>query len=56
MKKSNIILLVIAVVIVIICFSGFSTYNGLVDKQETATTALADVQPGNLSATCGPHS
>lgn len=55
MKKSNIILLVIAVVIVIICFSGFSTYNGLVDKQETATTALADV-PGNLSATCGPHS
>ena len=44
MKKSNIILLVIAVVIVIICFSGCSTYNGLVDKQETATTALADVQ------------
>jgi LemA protein len=44
MKKSNIILLVITIVIVIICFSGFSTYNGLVDKQETATTALADVQ------------
>ena len=44
MKKSNIILLVIAVVIVIICFGGCSTYNGLVDKQETATTALADVQ------------
>ena len=44
MKKRNIILLVIAVVIVIICFGGCSTYNGLVDKQETATTALADVQ------------
>ncbi len=48
MKKSNIILLVIAVVIVIICFSGFRSgirsYNVLVDKQETATTALADVQ------------
>lgn len=44
MKKSNIILLVIAVVIVIICFGGCSAYNGLVDKQETATTALADVQ------------
>lgn len=46
MKKSNIILLVIAVVIVLICFGGCSayTYNGMVDKQEAATTALADVQ------------
>ena len=46
MKKSNIILLVIAVVIVFICFGGCSayTYNGMVDKQEAATTALADVQ------------
>lgn len=44
MKKSNIILLVIAVVIVVICFGGCSAYNGMVDKQEAATTALADVQ------------
>ena len=44
MKKSNIILLVIAVVIVIICFGGCKAYNGMVDKQEAATTALADVQ------------
>lgn len=44
MKKSNIILLVIAVVIVFICFGGCSAYNGMVDKQEAATTALADVQ------------
>ena len=44
MKKSNIILLVIAVVIVLICFGGCSAYNGMVDKQEAATTALADVQ------------
>lgn len=44
MKKSNIILLVIAVVIALICFGGCSAYNGMVDKQEAATTALADVQ------------
>ena len=44
MKKSNIILLVIAVVIVLICFGGCKAYNGMVDKQEAATTALADVQ------------
>lgn len=44
MKKSNIILLVIAVVIVMICLGGCSAYNGMVDKQEAATTALADVQ------------
>ena len=44
MKKNNIILLVIAVVIVLICFGGCSAYNGMVDKQEAATTALADVQ------------
>ena len=44
MKKSNVILLVIAVVVVMICFGGCNAYNGMVDKQETATTALADVQ------------
>ncbi len=44
MKKSNVILLAVAVVIVLICFGGCSAYNGMVDKQETATTALADVQ------------
>jgi LemA protein len=44
MKKSNIILLVIAVVILLICFGGCRAYNGMVDKQEAATTALADVQ------------
>lgn len=44
MKKSNVILLAVAVVIVLICFGGCNAYNGMVDKQETATTALADVQ------------
>ena len=44
MKKSNIILLVIAVVIVVICLGGCNAYNGMVDKQEAATTALANVQ------------
>ena len=44
MKKSNVLLLVLAVVVVMICFGGCNAYNGMVDKQETATTALADVQ------------
>lgn len=44
MKKTNVILLIVAVVIVLICFGGCSAYNGMVDKQEAATTALADVQ------------
>lgn len=44
MKKGNVILLAVAVVIVLICFGGCNAYNGMVDKQETATTALADVQ------------
>lgn len=44
MKKSNVILLAVAVVIVLICFGGCNAYNGMVDKQEAATTALADVQ------------
>ena len=44
MKKTNVILLIVAVVVVLICFGGCSAYNGMVDKQEAATTALADVQ------------
>lgn len=36
--------MVIAAVIVLICFGGCNAYNGMVDKQETATTALANVQ------------
>ena len=44
MKRSSIVLLVIAAVIVLICFGGCNAYNGMVDKQETATTALANVQ------------
>ncbi len=44
MKKTNVILIIIAVVVVLICFGGCSAYNGMVDKQEAATTALADVQ------------
>lgn len=44
MKKSNIIILVVVVVVVLACFGGCSAYNGMVDKQEAATTALADVQ------------
>ncbi len=44
MKKTNVILIIIVVVVVLICFGGCSAYNGMVDKQEAATTALADVQ------------
>lgn len=44
MKKRNIILLVIAVVVVLICFGGCNAYNGMVNDQEAATTALANVQ------------
>lgn len=44
MKKSSIILLVVVAVIVIICVGGCNAYNGMVNNQEAATTALADVQ------------
>lgn len=44
MKKSTIILLIVIVVIVGACFGGCSAYNGMVTTQETATTALANVQ------------
>lgn len=44
MKKSSIILLVVVAVIVVICVGGCNAYNGMVNNQESATTALADVQ------------
>lgn len=44
MKKSSIVLLVIVAVIVLIGMGGCNAYNGMVDKQEAATTALANVQ------------
>lgn len=44
MKKSNIILLVIVVLLVLACFGGCNAYNGMVNDQEAATTALANVQ------------
>lgn len=44
MKKSRIVLLVVVVVIALICLGGCNAYNGMVDRQETATTALANVQ------------
>ncbi len=47
MKKSNIILLAIAVLVVMACMGGCSAYNGMVGDQEAATTALA-----NVEATC----
>lgn len=44
MKKSTIITIAIIVVLVIIVGGTISAYNGMVNRQETATTALADVQ------------
>ncbi len=44
MKKSSVILLVVAAIVVMACFGCCGAYNGMVEKQETATTALADVQ------------
>ena len=44
MKKTNVILLAVVAVIVLVCFGACGAYNGMVDKQEAATTALADVQ------------
>lgn len=44
MKKSRIVLLVVVVVIALICLGGCNAYNGMVGRQETATTALANVQ------------
>lgn len=44
MKKSNKILLVIVVLVVLVCMGGCNAYNGMVGNQETATTALANVE------------
>lgn len=44
MKKSSIILLVVVAFVVVICVGGCNAYNGMVNNQEIATTALADVQ------------
>lgn len=44
MKTSSKILLVVAVVVVVVCLGGCNAYNGMVNDQEAATTALADVQ------------
>ena len=44
MKKSNKILLVIVVLVVLVCMGGCNAYNGMVGKQEAATTALANVE------------
>ena len=44
MKKSNVIMLIIIAVIVLFGIGACGAYNGMVEKQETATTALADVQ------------
>lgn len=44
MKKSNKILLVIVVLVVLVCMGGCNAYNGMVGNQEVATTALANVE------------
>lgn len=44
MKKSNKILLVIVVLVVLVCMGGCNAYNGMVCNQEAATTALANVE------------
>lgn len=44
MKKSTIIILVIVAVVVLLGMGGCNAYNGMVNSQEAATTALANVQ------------
>ncbi len=44
MKKTNKILLAVVVLVVLACMGGCNAYNGLVDQQEAATTALANVE------------
>ena len=44
MKKSNKILLVIVVLVVLVCMGGCNAYKGMVGNQEAATTALANVE------------
>lgn len=43
-KNSKIVWLIVIVVVVLLCMGACNSYNGLVNKQETATTALANVQ------------
>jgi LemA protein len=44
MKKSNLIVIIVIAIVVLLGMGACGSYNGLVQKQETATTALADVQ------------
>jgi LemA protein len=44
MKKGNSLLWIIVAVVVILGIGSCGAYNGMVEKQESATTALADVQ------------
>jgi LemA protein len=44
MKKGSITILVIVVIAVILCMQGCNAYNGMVQDQEKATTAAANVQ------------
>jgi len=44
MKRSNIILLVIGAVLLLLVFNGCSSYNNMVNKQETTSSAWAQVE------------
>lgn len=44
MKKSTLITIVVVAVVALLGFGIMGGYNGMVDKQETATTAFANVQ------------
>lgn len=44
MKTSSKILLAVAIVVIVLACMGGCTYNGMVNKQEAATTALSNVQ------------
>ncbi len=42
--KGKIVWIVVVAIVVIVCIGGCNAYNGMVNNQEAATTALADVQ------------
>jgi len=44
MKKGNLVLWIVVSAIAILCIGSCGAYNGMVSKQEAATTAFADVQ------------
>ena len=44
MKKGNLVLWIVVAAIAILCIGSCGPYNGMVSKQEAATTAFADVQ------------